>query len=167
MSGDSSGDDGQGEEYLENDLYSAAGGKGKRVVVVNGIGLPKCRRGGCANDACACVRGELGRRNGTPLFPLMGWDGEAAKQTPRQMRAVQLLPSGHHGTQSTVRLLARCIGPYPGRRNLAKTSCFGKMSPIPPCDPSTDAKSPSSFKSPYGRGCYLLPTSPIKAMPLV
>jgi hypothetical protein len=34
-----------------------------------------------------------------------------------------------------------------------------KMSPTPPCDPSTDAKSPSGFRSPYGRGCYLLPTS--------
>ena len=42
-----------------------------------------------------------------------------------------------------------------------------KMSPTPPCDPSIDAKSPSGFRSPYGRGCYLLPTSPIKAMSLV
>jgi hypothetical protein len=42
-----------------------------------------------------------------------------------------------------------------------------KMSPTPPFDPPTDAKSPSGFRSPYGRGCYLLPTSPIKAMPLV
>jgi hypothetical protein len=41
------------------------------------------------------------------------------------------------------------------------------MFPTPPCDPSIDAKSPSGFRSPYGRGCYLLPTSPIKAMPLV
>ena len=45
MSGDSSSDDGQGEEYLENDWCSAAGGKDKRVVVVNGIALPKCRSG--------------------------------------------------------------------------------------------------------------------------
>jgi hypothetical protein len=42
-----------------------------------------------------------------------------------------------------------------------------KMFPTPPCDPSIDAKSPSGFRSPYGRGCYLLPTSPFKAMPLV
>jgi hypothetical protein len=41
-----------------------------------------------------------------------------------------------------------------------------KMFPTPPCDPSTDAKSPSGFRSPYGRGCYLLPISQIKAMPL-
>jgi hypothetical protein len=42
-----------------------------------------------------------------------------------------------------------------------------KMFPTPPCDPSIDAKSPFGFRSPYGRSCYLLPTSPIKAMPLV
>jgi len=45
MSGDSSSDDGQGEEYLEDDWCSAAGGKDKRVVVVNGVALPKCRSG--------------------------------------------------------------------------------------------------------------------------
>jgi hypothetical protein len=28
---------------------------------------------GCANDARACAPGELGRRNGTPFFFLMGW----------------------------------------------------------------------------------------------
>jgi hypothetical protein len=42
-----------------------------------------------------------------------------------------------------------------------------KMFPTPPRDPSIDAKSPCGFRSPCGRGCYLLPTSPIKAMPLV
>ena len=46
MSGDSSSDDSQGEEYLENDWCSTAGGKDKRVVTINGIALPKCRRGG-------------------------------------------------------------------------------------------------------------------------
>jgi hypothetical protein len=42
-----------------------------------------------------------------------------------------------------------------------------KCSPTPPRNPSIDAKPPSGFRSPYGRGFYFLPTSPIKAMPLV
>ena len=50
MSGDSRSDDSQGEIYLESDLCSTAGGKDKRVVTINGIALPKCRRGGL------CVR---------------------------------------------------------------------------------------------------------------
>jgi hypothetical protein len=48
-----------------------------------------------------------------------------------------------------------------------KRLVLGEMFPTPPCDPSIDAKSLSGFRSPYGRGCYLLPISPIKAMPLV
>ena len=50
MSGDSSSDDSQGEEYLENDWCSTAGAKDKRVVVINGIALPKCRRGGVVSE---------------------------------------------------------------------------------------------------------------------
>jgi hypothetical protein len=45
MSGDSSSDDSQGEEHLENDWCPTAGEEGKRVVVINGIALPKHRRG--------------------------------------------------------------------------------------------------------------------------
>jgi hypothetical protein len=61
---------------------STAGGKDKRVVVVNGIALPKCRRGGGGGrkgfilgfwavrtmHVRVCRGGELGRGNGTPLF---------------------------------------------------------------------------------------------------
>jgi hypothetical protein len=41
-------DGSQGEEYLENAWCSTAGGKDRRVEVINGIAiaLPKCRRGG-------------------------------------------------------------------------------------------------------------------------
>ena len=41
-----------------------------------------------------------------------------------------------------------------------KTSCFGKMFSTPLCDPPTDAKSLSGFRSVYGRGHHLLPTYP-------
>jgi hypothetical protein len=70
---------------------------------------------------------------------------------------------------------ARFVVPPPPRRGMAVGDAHGHgpypitrpgADPTPPCDPSTDAKSPSVFRSPYGRGCYLLPTSPIKAMPL-
>ena len=62
-----SSDDGQGGEYLENDWFSAAGGKDKRVVVVNGMSLPRRRRGGglrwkgfgecglCERRTCVCA----------------------------------------------------------------------------------------------------------------
>jgi hypothetical protein len=76
MSGDTSSDDSQGEECLENGWCSTAGGKERRVEVINGTALPKCRvqkgggcvgRGmgsaGCVNVARACARGELGRGN--------------------------------------------------------------------------------------------------------
>ena len=64
MSGDSSSDDGQGEECLENDCFSTAGEKDKRVVVVNGMSLLRCRRGGLCRkgfgecglyERCTCV----------------------------------------------------------------------------------------------------------------
>jgi hypothetical protein len=55
----------------------------------------------------------------------------------------------------------------PALPDLAKTHCFGGNVPTPPCDPSTDAKSSSGFRSSCGCGHHLLPTHPIKTMPLV
>jgi hypothetical protein len=80
MSGDSSSDDGQGEEYLENDWCSTAGGKDKRMVVVNGISLPRCRRGGlcrkgfgecglCERCMCVCAGGTRKEKWNAVFFP--------------------------------------------------------------------------------------------------
>jgi len=80
MSGDSSSDDGQGEEHLENDWCSAVGGKDKRVVVVNGISLPRCRRGGlcrkgfgecglCERCMCVCAGGTRKDKWNAAFFP--------------------------------------------------------------------------------------------------
>ena len=81
MSGDTSSDDSsQGEEYLENGWCSTAGGKDRRVEVINGIALPKCRRGGlcrkgygecglCERCMCVCAGGTRKEKWDAAFFP--------------------------------------------------------------------------------------------------